>query len=191
MQSAQTNHIRTVASIVSLLGLIGAAVYASTYLSQQSALVDLVATWGYTAVIVTAVIAGLNAVVPVPAATLTPIFIAADLSIVGVIGALVVGTTLADLIGWLLGRSTRDLITARWHRLVEKLEYLATHHQPWVLPVVFLYAAFVPFPNEALVIPLAVSGVRIRHLLLPLVLGTTVHQLLLVYGVQGLTQLLV
>ena len=67
-------------------------------------------------------------------------------------------------------------------KIFQFAQTIATDHKNWVLPVVLIYAAFAPLPNELILIPLAVAGVRFSHLLLPLIIGSLVHQLLFTYG---------
>jgi len=165
------------------------AVYASTQLSEQTALIALVESWGYPAVVVLGFISGINAIIPIPAATLTPVFSAAGLLLPGIILSLVAGTMIADLCGYLFGASTKNIISEKYPRLVNFLQHIVANHRRWLIPFVIVYAAFIPFPNEAILIPLAFSGITFRYLLIPLIIGNTLHQLVLVYGVIGLTRL--
>ena len=166
------------------------AVYASTFLSQQTVVVNLVAEWGYIGVLFLGFISGVNAVLPIPAATLTPVFTAAGLVTPGIVTALVVGTMLADFVGYLFGSSTKGLVAARYPHITKTLHTLTTERRRWVLPFVAFYAAFVPFPNEAMLIPLAFSGIGFGRLLVPLLVGNTIHQLLLVVGATELSRLI-
>lgn len=134
-------------------------------------------------------ISGLNAVIPIPAATLTPIFIAAGLAIPGIIFSLVLGTMVADFLGFLFGSSTKEIITARYPKLTNFLHDLMENRSRWIPLFVIFYAAFVPFPNEAILIPLAFSGISFKKILLPLIIGNTIHQAILVYGVVGIASL--
>ncbi|NEN93346.1 MAG: hypothetical protein F6K48_32480, partial [Okeania sp. SIO3H1] len=129
---------------------------------------------------------GLNAIVPIPAATLTPVFLAAGLAPLGIILALVVGTVIADALGFLLGRSTKELVEEHYPRLTQYLTRLTTANRVWLFLFIVGYAAFVPFPNEAMLIPLAFSGIKFRYVLTPLLLGNLLHQLILVYGITEL-----
>lgn len=166
------------------------ALYSTQLLTQSEAAREFIASFGYLGVGFLAIVAGLNAVVPVPAATLTPLFIAAGLSVLGIIVALTLGTLIADLTGYLLGWAGRDIVREKYPRTYHFFTTLQEERRHFVPPTAFLYASFVPFPNEALVIPLALSGVPVRTLLLPLLLGNIVHQSLLVYGVTNVVTFL-
>lgn len=133
------------------------------------------------------VIGGLNFLVPIPPATLTPLFAASGLSLPAIIGLLALGTLAADFIGYLFGRVGRKTIEQTYPRTYAFFTNLGQHARWYLLPLVTLYAAFIPFPNEAILIPLAVSGIRFLILLPALLVGNLLHQAILVYSIAGLT----
>lgn len=142
----------------------------------------LVANFGYLGVVTLAIIAGLNAIIPVPAATFVPVFASAGLLMPLIIIALVIGTTIADLIGYIFGRWSRRYVADHYPRTFQAVSTLQKNRRHLLLPAVFCYAAFVPFPNEAIIIPLALVGTRFQTFMIPLVLGTLVNQAALAYG---------
>ena len=164
-----------------LLVVIGALALAE-YVLINPAAQALVAEAGYLGVVVVAIIAGLNAVVPVPAATLTPLFTAAGLSFPLIIAALVVGTVIADVIGFWFGRWSREAVAARYPRTHRYFTTLVTTRRWLVTPAVIVYAALVPFPNEAILIPLAIAGVSLYQVLPAVIVGNIIHQTYLAFG---------
>lgn len=182
----KTSHTLAAFSILLIILL---AIYVSTHLSQQTVLLEFIATWSYLAVAILGLISGLNVLIPIPAATLTPLFIAAGLTIPGIITALAFGTILADYISFLFGSCTKSILEARYPKLINFLHHLTTTYQSWLLPFVIFYAAVIPLPNEAILIPLAFSSIKFLKLLIPLIIGNTIHQLLLVHGTISLSQL--
>lgn len=173
-----------------LAGLWIAALYLAAYVETNEMARNLVADIGYLGVFVMAIIAGLNVLLPVPAATFTPVFLSAGLWLPLVILMLVIGTTIADLIGYFIGRWGRDFTEYHYPRTYAHVLKLSEHKRELLLPFVFVYAAFVPFPNEAIIIPLALVGVRFTFIIIPLVLGTTVHQTVLALGAANIFTLL-
>jgi len=149
--------------------------------------VALVERFGYLGVLLTGIVAGLNTVVPLPAATFTPIFLNAGLTAPLIIIVLAVGTLIADAIGFALGYVSREMVETKYPKLFRFFTELAQGKTKYILPVVILYAAFVPFPNEAILIPLALAGVRFTYLLIPLIIGNIIHQALFVLGVSNIT----
>ncbi len=163
-----------------------AALLLAEYTLSNPAFQQFIASFGYIGITVFATIAGLNVLVPIPAATFTPVFTAAGLILPGIILALTLGTLLADFIGYVFGRVSRATVEAKYPSLITKLEHIHATRRAWILPVAFLYAAFVPIPNEALVIPLALLGVSWRSLFLPLLLGNLINQAIYAYGFQNI-----
>jgi membrane protein YqaA with SNARE-associated domain len=157
--------------------------------SDNPALLEFVAGFGYIGVTFIAIVAGLNTFVPLPAATFTPIFTASGLSIPLIIFFLALGTLIADFIGFMLGHVGRDLIMVKYPKIFAFVTNIQENHQKLITPVVILYASFVPFPNEAILIPLALAGTKFKSLVIPLIIGNIIHQAVIIYGVQSILEL--
>ena len=145
-----------------------------------------IADFSYLGVVLLGVIAGLNVIIPLPAGSFAPAFVVAGLWMPFIIIALAIGTIIADYIGYAFGRWSRTSIYEKYPKHLIKYENLISRHPSWLLPVIFLWAAFAPFPNEAIILPLAVLGIHFRLMLLPLVLGGIIHQTIFSYGAQNL-----
>ncbi len=171
-----------VALLLILISVATAALLTAEEVIQNESLQSFLLSFGYVGITVFATIAGLNVLVPIPAATFTPVFTAAGLTLPGIILALTLGTLAADFIGYSFGHLGRATIVAKYPKLVKKLEELYKTKRHWLLPTVFFYAAFIPIPNEALVIPLAFLGIRWRVLATPLLIGNGINQALYAYG---------
>lgn len=163
-----------------------AVLYAATYILDSSAAQALVQQYGYLGVVVIAFIGGLNFIIPIPAPTFTPIFIAGGLSLPWIIFWLVVGTAIADLLAFYFGRAGRLYVTDAYPKTYEKLRELRTKNIRYIPWFVLGYASFVPFPNEAFLIPLGLLGVRLRTFILPLLVGSAIHQTLIALGVSNI-----
>jgi membrane protein YqaA with SNARE-associated domain len=175
--------------LVSLLGItlfFGAVFYSTSYVNNNAVARELVGAFGYVGVFISAVIAGINILFPAPATALTPIFLSADLDFSLIVVALILGTLVADSIGFLIGVLGKHATHAVHPRFFEKIVVFKRHHDKLIPPVVFLFAALMPLPNEIILIPLALLGYRFKKLIVPLILGTTVHQLLYAYGFSNL-----
>lgn len=131
-----------------------------------------------------AIIGGLNIFVPIPAVTLTPVFTASGLYLPFVILALTAGTLIADYIGYLFGNVSRPLLYNQYPKIIAWLENKITTKPTLLIPITFLYAAFIPLPNEVLVIPLAVLGIKFRRILLPLIFGNLLNQAIYATSIQ-------
>jgi len=172
--------------LIGLIVVLVAAVIVGQYISSNESFVQLIATFGYAGVFVAAIIAGVNVILPVPAAAFTPVFIEAGLTTPLIIISLAAGTLVADLIGYLIGHTSRELLAAKHPRVLALTQKVSTKHPVIVVSFVALYAGFVPLPNELILIPLALGGVPWRWLVLPLFFGAIMIQTLLVTGVSAL-----
>ena len=61
----------------------------------------------------------------------------------------------------------------------------------YVAPIIFIYASVAPFPNELLLVPLALAGIKLRVLIIPLIVGTIFYQTAFAIGIQNLFTFLV
>ena len=166
------------------------SLYLANFVANNDLAQELVAQFGYLGVVAIAVVSGLNILVPVPAAAFVPIFTAAGLWMPLIIAALVLGTTIADAIGYYFGRWSKSFVEAHYPHTYTRIKVLDERHHNWILPVTFLYAALLPFPNEAIIIPLALLGFRFRTFIWPLVLGTIINQTALAYGANNIFELM-
>lgn len=164
------------------LCLIAFAFYAATIVSANGAAREFVGQFGVLGILIVAFISGLNIVVPIHAATFTPIFIEAGFQISTIILVFVVGTTLADLVGYAIGAWGKQAAEVKHPRIHKKLTAFNERHGKLMFPAIFLYSAFVPFPNEVILIPLGLIGFRLRTLIIPLVLGTFLNHTLYTFG---------
>jgi len=165
-----------------MVSIIMSAFYLAEYIGTNDATRVLVEKFGILGIIAVAFVGGLNLVVPVPAATFTPLFVAANFSMLTIISALVIGTLLADLLGYQIGKWGKRSTEVHFPKFHNWLVSLKKKHHHLILPGIFLYSAFIPLPNETILIPLGLMGYRYWTIALPLFLGTLVNQLLYAYG---------
>jgi membrane protein YqaA with SNARE-associated domain len=183
------NKTKLVLSLVLIIAVFVGVLFLANSLSDNPKLIEAIAQFGYLGAIFIAIIAGLNTFVPLPAATFAPLFVASGLSLPLIILALAFGTLIADFIGYVFGHLSRNLINRKYPKIVSFITNIQKNHQELIIPIVALYASFVPFPNEAILIPLALAGIKFRSLLIPLIVGNIIHQTVLIYGISGLNNL--
>ncbi len=152
------------------------------YVQTNELAQDLLMRYGPLGAMIVAFIAGLNLIVPVPAATFVPIFTAAGLSVVTIIILFIIGTTLADLLAYVLGRMGKNFLRDRYPEAHSKVEDIYKNKVRFLPYFVFFWASFVPLPNEAILIPLGLLGVKMRAFIIPLLLGTTLYISLFTLG---------
>lgn len=164
--------------IIVLLGIISGALYLN-HLAQNSDLIKItVSQFGYLGVFLIAVLAGFNLAVPLPAIAFLPLFVTSGFSLWPCVLIISIGMTLADTIGYFLGRAGHNLFSSLASR--ELREHLARwrEHYHWAPAIViFIFISFIPVSNEVLIVPLGFLGYGVRHLLLPIFLGNAVFNI--------------
>ena len=157
--------------------------FLAAHIQDNASARHLVEQFGYGGILLISIIAGLNLFVPIPAGAFTPIYVAAGFPLLLIILTITIGTTIGDSISYLIGVGGRHITKHAHPTLQTKMQSFAHRHHHLVLPLVFLYSAFSPFPNELILIPLAIIGIRYRVLLVPLLFGTVVYETLFAYGI--------
>ena len=154
-------------------------------IKDNAAIQGMVERFGYAGVFVLAFISGFNVLVPVPAMSFLPIFSAAGLDTIILIMVISLGMTVGDGVGYILGRLGRTISKDSWPQWLIKAEVFVNKYK-YGLPVfLFLYAAFVPLPNELVVIPAAVACQRWWQVLVPVFLGNFVLNTFIALGISS------
>ena len=98
------------------------------------------------------------------------------------LAAISAGMTCGDLLGYLIGRATRsatrDIARGRVARFQARAEALGRRHRLLPLGLLFLYAAFVPLPNELVVIPMAFLRYSLAPVMAAVVCGNAIFNAL-------------
>lgn len=181
--------MKNVAPILKVAGialLFVGAMWLADQVKGSAAVQELVQRFSYGGVFLLAFVSGFNVIVPVPAMSFLPVFTEAGLDTWRIVATVSLGMTCGDAVGFLLGTYGRKAVTRvsvpAW---IRKLEAAFQRH-PLGLPLfLFLYAAFVPLPNELAVIPAAASGLKWQMVLVPVLLGNVVLNSLMALGVSS------
>ncbi|MEY4745247.1 MAG: hypothetical protein RL272_1192 [Candidatus Parcubacteria bacterium] len=146
----------------------------------------LVIRYGYGGVFVVALVSGFNLLVPIPAFAFVPLFVASGLDFAVVVALIVAGVTLADMIGFFLGRAGRDLDMVRHAKIVRRLEKFRARHRLAPLVLMALYGAFAPLPNQVMAVPLGLMGYASYEVIGPIFIGNVVFNGLAASGIRFL-----
>ncbi len=160
------------------------ALLAADTITRSTEIQSFIARMGHVGVILIAIIGGLNIFVPIPAVTLTPIFTASGLSLPLIILSLTLGTLIADYIGYVFGTVSRSYLFNQYPKIISWLEEKITSSPRLLFPLTYLFAAFMPLPNEVIIIPFAVLGIKFKKLFVPLLLGNLTNQTMYAVGFQ-------
>lgn len=162
----------------------------SEYILDNDSAQLVVQEFGYIGVVIVSFIAGLNLLVPIPAATFVPIFTAGGIALPMVIFLLILGTMAANVVAYAIGKLGNHFTATHYPAMQSRIETIYTRHRKWLPYFVFIYAGLIPLPNETYLIPLGLLGVRMREFFIPLLLGTTVYQTVYAIGINNLFTLL-
>ncbi len=164
---------KTVFQILALLVIFASAFYLAHIAQEDESIRAVVANYGYWGVFFLAFISGFNLLVPIPAIAFMPLYIVSGLHFFSTIIIVTLGMVAADSLAFALGRLGKHLalhLTQGESRILEQLEKWRLRYPSSPLLFVFLFAAFVPLPNELVLLPLGLLGYRFL-IVLPLVMG--------------------
>lgn len=144
---------------------------------------DAAAAAGYPGLFAVSVVSGFNVVWPVPVAWFYPFLIEAGFEPVPTLATIAVGMTGGDLLGYLIGNTTRNMSSYRLARFRARAEAWHARHRFLPLGLLFVYAAVVPLPNELLVIPMAYMRYSMAGVMAAVLFGNVIFNTLMAFGV--------
>lgn len=154
---------------------------ASYSIRPNAGLQELLINYGYVGFFIVSFISGFNLIFPLFHIIFIPLLLNAGLNTLVLIMVAALGTTMADglsyWLGW-AGNSAFSDITKRFRFYVER----AYKRSPLGAPVILLlWAAFMPLPNELLIIPLGIARYGALKILLITLLGNTVFNSIIIF----------
>lgn len=182
---------RAVVTKVVLLVLALVAVIGINFVALGSeAVTGAVGRFGYIGIFTLSALSGFNIIFPIPIASFFPIFTEAGFTPVSLIVVISLGMMVGDLLGYLLGTVGRDLIEARQSRFNRLVTQVKGKHPRVMLTLLFFYAAFVPMPNELLVVPMAFHRYSWQSMAVALFFGNILFTSLIAFGATQIVSLL-
>ena len=169
--------------LLAIAALIAFMVWVNLRAGDMEGARDAAAAAGYPGLLLASVVSGFNVVWPVPVVTFYPFFIESGFEPVPTLATIAVGMTGGDLLGYLIGNTTRDMSSYQLARFRARAEALHGRHRHLPLGLLFLYAAFVPLPNELLVIPMAYMRYSMAAVMAAVLFGNVIFNTLMAMGV--------
>jgi membrane protein YqaA with SNARE-associated domain len=167
--------------LAALLGITG-LIALQMHRSSGEAIARLIDQGGYIGVAFASALSGFNLAVPIPIITFYPSMLEAGLHPTFTILLISLGMTAGDAVGCTIGvygRRAFELPRNAFTAWIDRTR----HSRPWLLWVVLaLYAAFVPLPNEVIVMPLAFFGFRPAGIVASVLAGNLVFNWLAAHG---------
>ncbi len=181
--------IKPIISILLILAVFGTVIFFGEDIRESGFVQDMIAQYSYAGVFLISFLSGINFIVPIPAISFFPLFTAAGLNAVITVLVITIGLTLADSVSYFFGMAGRNIVLSeRQAKVARKLERLRERYKFLPIFILFLFASFVPFPNEVLIVPLAFLGYQLRHIVPAVFSGNLVFNTLSAVGLINLTR---
>lgn len=174
--------VPTSVKLVAVAGLAGFMAWVNLRAGTIEAARDGAAAAGYPGLLLASVASGFNVVWPVPVAFFYPFFVESGFQPVPTLAVIALGMTGGDLLGYLVGSATRDLSHRRLAAFRARAEALRARHRLLPLGLLFLYAGFVPLPNELLVIPMAFMRYSLLAVMAAVLFGNAIFNTTVALG---------
>jgi membrane protein YqaA with SNARE-associated domain len=181
--SRRDRAVRLGLRLAAVAAILALALWANLYAADHDLVREATRRYGYAGILAAAAVSGFNLVVPVPIIAFFPFFMEAGLAPVPTVLVIAAGMTAGDLVGYLVGRTARDVVRPTEGGVVRRLEALRDRHPRLPLLVMFLYAAFAPAPNEIVVIPLAFLRYPVAGIFAAVLAGNLIFNALVAAGV--------
>lgn len=181
-----------ITNIVVLAFVVLTIVWLNIFLIEHRDIVqEVVSQFGYLGMLTMAIVSGFNLAVPLPAIGFYPVFTELGYHPAKIILILSLGMTIGDSIAYLVGQTGKGILERSSAKKVVKLFHRVYMRNP-LLPFVllFFYAAFVPLPNELLVIPMAIAGYRFWQMGAVLFLGNILFNIVGAFGISAIVSFL-
>lgn len=175
-------HWQVALRLLAIAGILLLVVWTNLYASEHGLVREATERFGYPGIFLASAISGFNLVVPIPVIAFFPFFVDVGFEPVPTVAIIAAGMTTGDLLGYLLGRSARDIVEPREGGIIRRLEALRDRHPRMPLLIMFLYAAFAPLPNEILVLPMAFLRYPVAGIFAAVLAGNLIFNGLIAFG---------
>ncbi len=178
--------------IIAIIVVIGIIVYVNRLAVGNDAIIQFATKFGYGSIFLVSIASGFNVLVPIPIIGFFPLFIEAGFLAPLLIITISVGMLLGDVFGYIIGNLGKDMVQGRKKqgKIIKRLTQLRERHAVVPFIILFLYASFVPLPNELIVIPMAFMGYRLVHIVGILLIGNIIFNTLAAFGFVSINSLL-
>ncbi|PJE51101.1 MAG: hypothetical protein COV29_02405 [Candidatus Yanofskybacteria bacterium CG10_big_fil_rev_8_21_14_0_10_36_16] len=185
-------HKKSIFVIIFVGVLLALSFWLSELLAENDVVKELVFGYGYAGMFLISIISGFNIVIPVPAITFLPVFTGAGLGFWSSIIIITAGMTIGDGLGYIIGRTGNRLARDKnkIKRYIKEIMNTKKKYNLGVVTLLFIYAAFIPAPNEVIIIPLGFMGYRFKHIFPVVLAGNLVFNTLSAFGVTNLFKII-
>jgi len=165
--------------LLGLLVILALGLYLGRLASGSEEIRNLTYDYGYFGLFFVAMASGFNLLVPVPAVSFIPLFVESGLSLWISILVITLGMTMADVFAYALTKMGKLIaVDSLGEAKFQKFEIMSQKYQKSPRLILFLFAAFIPLPNELIVIPAALMGYGFGHIIPAVFLGNALFNIL-------------
>ena len=175
--------VPVVVKVLAIAALVAFTVWVNVRAGDIEGARNAAAAAGYPGLLLASVVSGFNLVWPVPISFFYPFFIESGFQPAPTLATIALGMTGGDLLGYLIGDATRHMADHRLAGFRARAEALHDRHRLLPLGLLFVYAAFVPLPNEILVIPMAFMRYSLVAVMTAVLLGNVIFNTMMAFGV--------
>ncbi len=169
--------------VLKALFVLGAVVLIVWWTARNPLAASLFERGGWPALFLMSVASGFNLLVPVPVISFLPAILDAGFGLVPAVLVIASGMAVGDMIGYAIGFFGRSLAPPTMSRFTLQVEGMIKT-SPWLsFGLLVIWAAFVPLPNEILVLPMAYFGYSMWRIVSAVVVGNVVFNSLSAYAV--------
>jgi membrane protein YqaA with SNARE-associated domain len=180
---------RVLLQVFLIVALFLAAVLLGRFVEQSAVVRTVVSGFGFLGIFIVSVASGFNLALPVPVVAFLPLFLGAGFSFWPTLVVITLGMTVGDGLGFLVGSAGRRAVDmGGGGGLTQWFEHIRRRYGLGAYMVLFLYAAFVPAPNELLVIPMSFANYQFRFMIPVVLVGNFLFNTLVALGVMRVVQ---
>lgn len=160
-------------------------------MSLESLLSELASQYGYVGVFLLSFLGASSVIIPIPY-TVILLFIGAysgmDLALLAIVSGL--GSALGEIVGYLIGRTARKVISLQRQKRLEALLHILTMRRALAPLLIFVFA-LTPIPDDLLFLPLGLAHYPLLATLIPSFLGKSAMAYLIAFGGRNYNEILI
>lgn len=180
----KSKHAKIIIKLIVIALVVVAIAWFNKWAIGNDVVVEFTRRFGYLGIFLSSFLSGFNVVVPIPIIGFYPFFVEAGLNPLLIILLVSIGMAGGDMLGYFIGSIGRDVWQEKKEQnsFFKKIESIHNKYPKSLLVILFVYAGFVPLPNELIVIPMAFLGYKFRHMIPLVMLGNIIFNTLVAFG---------
>jgi membrane protein YqaA with SNARE-associated domain len=185
------DHDHYIIRVIIIILILVLLFWAGNVISNDELISNIIRKYGYLGLFFISIISGFNLLIPIPAISFLPFFLNLKLNFLIIILVISIGVTTSDLLGFVLGRTSRYIILSNFeNKILSRFEQIRKKLNWSPIIALFLFASFVPLPNEIMIIPMAILGYKFTYIFLSVFWGNLIFNFTYGIGIMSIKWLL-